>query len=59
VPAAIVRAQVITTHKGMSLNSSTRRKCAHAGSSLKAPVDVPVKSASVIIPIVFCASFEP
>ena len=59
VPAAIVAAHSSTTQNGMSLNSVTRRKLAHSGRSLKAPVVVPVKSASVMMPIVFWASLEP
>ncbi|OQB82414.1 MAG: hypothetical protein BWX86_02922 [Verrucomicrobia bacterium ADurb.Bin122] len=58
VPADIVRAHAIMTHFG-TVNSGVWRKVSQSGRSLKMPAAVPVNSASVMMPIVFWASFEP
>src|SRR5205807_5459536 len=58
VPAAIVAAHKIITHFG-TMNCGVCRKSNTGGRFLNAPLCVPVKSASAMTPIVFCASFVP
>ena len=59
VPAAMVIAQRIFTHAGMAPKVGIRRKLSHPGKCSNWPAFVPVKSARVMMPIVFWASFVP
>ena len=57
-PAAIVTAHRAITHFG-STNDGVFRKSSQRGQCSKLPAFVPVNSARVMMPIVFCASFVP